>query len=84
MLVNLDRAMPVNTPHAALRYKEGVMYEAPENAPENWNAGNVDWRQLGYMIAYCYQDWVIEDYHHMTVCDQLKNDLFVGQLLGGE
>ena len=76
--------MPVNTLHAELRYKEGVMYEALENAPEDWNAGNVDWRQLGYMIAYCYQDWVIKDYHHMTVCDQLKNDPFVGQLLEGE
>ena len=49
----LDRAMPVTTPHAKLRYKEGVMYKAPENAPEGWNAGHVDWRQLGYMIAYC-------------------------------
>ena len=49
----LDRAMPVTTLHAKLRYKEGVMYKAPENAPEGWNAGHVDWRQLGYMIAYC-------------------------------
>ena len=84
MLIDLDRAVPVATPYAELRYKEGVMYKAPENAPEGWNAGHVDWRQLGYMIAYCYQDRVIKDYHHMTVCDELENDPFVDQLLGGE
>ena len=84
MLIDLDRAVPVNTLHAEIRYKEGVMYEAPENAPEGWNAGHVDWRQLGYMTAYCYEERVINNYHHMTVCDQLKDDPFVGRLLGGE
>ena len=76
--------MPVTTPHVELRYKEGVMYKAPENAPEGWNAGEVDWRQLGYMIVYCYQDCVIKDYHSMTVCCELENDLFVGKLFKGK
>ena len=84
MLIDIDRAMPVTTPHAKLRYKEGVMYKAPEDAPEGWNARHVDWCQLSYMIAYCYQDCVIKDYHSMTVCHKLENDLFVGKLLKGE
>ena len=50
--------------------------------PSDWFAHQVDWLQLGCMIAYCLQDG-ITDYHHMTVCDQLKRDVFVGGLIEG-
>ena len=39
---------------------------------------------LDMWTGVSYRDCVIKDYHYMTVCDELENDLFVGKLLKGE
>ena len=80
MLIDLDRATKINVKVPAVRYKTGVMYNPPE--PQKWTTEMLDWLQLGYVIAFCYQDDVT-DYHKMTVCDELMNDNFVHALMQG-
>ena len=49
------------------------------DAPEEWNCGMLDWRQLGYMVAHCIHNF--EDYHNATVPDHLMKDDFISELI---
>ena len=52
------------------------MYTAPQ---ETWTVDKLDWLQFGYMVAHCIKG--VDDYHKMTVPEELKRDKFIPKLI---